>query len=533
MPNPPEERSPERSATRAPLGQPVRLQYDDAGEPVEGLCVNVSIGGMFVRVDELCRQGGLIRFDLSVGDGEAVRGLGEAIWREEPNSAYQERAGLGIKFRYLESGDRQKILRLVSQHIKERLVARHPEFQVDSSAKETTPRAHLHAPSETLAEEPSQGKSIATETSPRIDGESGQGWEALRPETAPRRESATSGQARGERAEAPWRPPALQPLEAESDRSRPMVPAAPEPQIAVTRPLAAGMTGSTEEPSVTSVSEATASSEPETAQSRSWESSPLESNPPEMQTPKVKTLDLEDLPSVADLGESQSDVDWLRPVGGAPEARGSGRRRAGRAPWLWVAGILGLLLLTWLLRGCLVPKVEGDSGAPAAVEGATANPVSSAEAKPPAMEKQAGEKPAPEVGEPVLTKRPEPPSALPTSSSAPSEPFRRVLALRWSSQARGGELVIQTDGRIPNGSFSHFRLEDGSVREVVRLRGVTEPFRGQARASGPWLQQIRTGLHRRGGGTELHVVLDLLDSRVAIQRVEARGDSLVVRLAAP
>jgi hypothetical protein len=112
-------------------------------------------------------------------------------------------------------------------------------------------------------------------------------------------------------------------------------------------------------------------------------------------------------------------------------------------------------------------------------------------------------------------------------------PFGKILDLSWRPAKGKGRLVIQTDGRVVAGSFRHFRLEEGQAREVVRLSGVREPYRGKLPVSGKLLRGIRTGLHRRAGAKELDVVLDLQDRRLKILSIEARGDALIVDLGRP
>ncbi len=106
-----------RSTTRAPVGRPARLQFDDTLETAQGTCGNLSTGGMFVSCNSERPAGSLVRFEVHLDDVHPIRGLGEVIWSrsEGPES------GLGISFRFLEKHDRQQILKLLSEEIKRRL----------------------------------------------------------------------------------------------------------------------------------------------------------------------------------------------------------------------------------------------------------------------------------------------------------------------------------------------------------------------------------------------------------------------------
>ncbi len=121
MTTPNRESRAQRSATRAPVGKPINLQFDDSMDVVEGLCENISIGGMFIQVANTRPKGSLVRFELQIDGSVAIRGLGEVVWNRAENAAAGNEPGMGIKFRFLEQRDRQMIFKLVSQHIKERL----------------------------------------------------------------------------------------------------------------------------------------------------------------------------------------------------------------------------------------------------------------------------------------------------------------------------------------------------------------------------------------------------------------------------
>ncbi len=133
--------APQRSATRAPVGKTIKLQFDDSMDVVNGLCENISIGGMFIKVTDTRSQGSLVRFELQLDESTAVRGLGEVVWNRNTGAAAGRDGGVGIKFRFLEQRDRQLIFKMVSQHIKDRLSKQQPAGGV-----EAPPVAPAHEP---------------------------------------------------------------------------------------------------------------------------------------------------------------------------------------------------------------------------------------------------------------------------------------------------------------------------------------------------------------------------------------------------
>ena len=127
------------------------------------------------------------------------------------------------------------------------------------------------------------------------------------------------------------------------------------------------------------------------------------------------------------------------------------------------------------------------------------------------------------------------PSPSPASSAVPpAASFDRLLDISWRPVAGGLEVIFTTNGVIPEKRWRHFRLGGETPREVVRILGVTRPFgESPIQVGGPGVQQIRIGYHRKNGGNELHVVLDLSSPQAEIGEVRAEGEKLVVRVKSP
>lgn len=78
----------------------------------QGVCENLSIGGMHVFTEAPRPQGSLVRFEIEMEEGTTIRGLGEVIWMRPQTAVPSREAGMGIKFRFLEQRDRQLIFKL-------------------------------------------------------------------------------------------------------------------------------------------------------------------------------------------------------------------------------------------------------------------------------------------------------------------------------------------------------------------------------------------------------------------------------------
>lgn len=142
--------SSQRSATRAPIDRPIRLQFDDSLDVDDGQCINISIGGMFVHTGAPRPPGTLVRFELPLSDDRSIRGLGEVVWQQRATAPSM---GVGIKFRFLEQRDRQQIFKLVSQHIKARLEREsEPRQRPGDEVEPAAPESRAFAPSDASGE---------------------------------------------------------------------------------------------------------------------------------------------------------------------------------------------------------------------------------------------------------------------------------------------------------------------------------------------------------------------------------------------
>lgn len=131
-----------REHTRAPLTVPVRLQLDTFADPEDGFTANVSVGGMFVALEEPKAVGTRMRFWLELGDGgEPVSGFGEVVWVRSGQTHGGAPAGMGIEFRYLEDQDRDRIRIEVERIVEEQALPAEPSLPEAAAleARQATP----------------------------------------------------------------------------------------------------------------------------------------------------------------------------------------------------------------------------------------------------------------------------------------------------------------------------------------------------------------------------------------------------------
>ncbi|HXT23058.1 MAG TPA: hypothetical protein VN923_20080, partial [Thermoanaerobaculia bacterium] len=123
--------------------------------------------------------------------------------------------------------------------------------------------------------------------------------------------------------------------------------------------------------------------------------------------------------------------------------------------------------------------------------------------------------------------------AVAGGDGAPRARFSSVEEIWGRRGAAGTVVTIVTNGKVPPDAFSHFRLDGGTPREVIRLRGVDDSYRRTSIAVGTAeVKQLRLGYHAQPGGNELHIVVDLTSPRVQLLQLQPVDNRLELVLAA-
>ncbi|HJX27176.1 MAG TPA: AMIN domain-containing protein, partial [Thermoanaerobaculia bacterium] len=105
-----------------------------------------------------------------------------------------------------------------------------------------------------------------------------------------------------------------------------------------------------------------------------------------------------------------------------------------------------------------------------------------------------------------------------------------IERITFEPAPNGTVVVLWGNGAIRPESYKRVSLSD-PAREVIQVRGMTRPFSPvRIQAGTGELRQIRVGYHQKGGGNELHIVLDLEGPRVKVVRIEPDGQRLRIHL---
>lgn len=93
----------------------MRLQFDALEEAREAHTANISTGGMFVQDKKPRPVGTLLRFELALGDGEPIKGVGEVVWIRTRSQGPDAPSGMGVQFGHLDDANRVRLRAVVKK----------------------------------------------------------------------------------------------------------------------------------------------------------------------------------------------------------------------------------------------------------------------------------------------------------------------------------------------------------------------------------------------------------------------------------
>jgi len=532
-----------RKSRRVPLVAPVHLKLEDFPDPVTETVVNVSLGGMRVALAQPSEVGSLVAFEFAIGDA-LIEGTGEIVWIRKTDLGPEEPRGMGIRFRYLSSGSRERIFRLVQWYAGqkqelsgERVAA--AAAQLKPATQPVRPQS-LEAGSSDDFEEPEELITDVTEgPAPAVEARQ-ISFADLDDSRAPIAPSQVSPQ---EPPSFPAPFPAAArslppPLVEENPQpvSPPSWPA--PPAVAVAKPAMPELPRAPEGPRV----------EP-----GSYFTPPRPAEAP--------------APRPARASDFTASYDGPGHVGAYVEEGGGDRRRT-----LLLAVILLVLIAvtTFLLRDSIFSWLGmGEDAAPQEIlqaplptsadqpvgepgelgtdlpsavddlpstagelaEGEETSPPAEGEAEPLAVNSPLpAPVPPPRADDPPAGSRPTP-GRLPASTSRAT----KVERITWQRGSGGTVVTIEADGHLPRELWSTLLLGGANPRLLIRIQDIRESYpQLSIAADSPQLARIRTGLHQTPRGSELHIVLDFTAAGVRVAgEVQEVANGLRLTLAGP
>lgn len=528
----PHRQDPERE--RIPLERKISLKFKEFRGFITEYSANISEGGMFITTDAPQPPGAVFDFEFRLADDDfqIIHGIGEVVWvRDEPAGA-DEPPGMGIRFLHLAEGSRDLIRRMVDEHEQSGgtpfdLESQAPDAPAVAGPDELADTATLDVPSDEEPDsmQPEEGYGLPPAGAPGRGDEPLLSPVAETPDGAPTDDSESApGEQAGDASGLPYQRfdaamASLRERRARDAGEEDLPPGFGEVQAA----LGDREVDAEEEVGAPPVA---AGRFPDTSETGAKPISDPDFVPPDLPPAEPRR---ESLRRDAAAGRSRSGARWF------------------------VLILLGIAALAaaghFLLPGGL-PGIPGDrqGTADAAPDAPVEEPGRADPLAPPADETEPVSETldAEIVEEPQTAPAPEPTiaagettdragdeageeaAAMPAPAAAPSgEPFTRVENVAW--HVEGGRTVVELllDGEIAGDRYSHYRLDGGSPRELVRLDGVSAPYSPSSLAvSGEQVSRIRIGYHQKPGGNELHVVLDLASPDVGLTELEAAASRI-------
>lgn len=234
----------------------------------------------------------------------------------------------------------------------------------------------------------------------------------------------------------------------------------------------------------------------------------------------------------------------------APSAAGVRGKLQSWAPHLLAAVlVLAVFGLVYVFRGSILELLGMGPETTPAVTQAPQLPAQRRPAPPPAVvpspppaEPSADTEPEPaeiaqtetvpaEPMQPAPVEPPPPPPPAPPVAVAPSRAATQLDRISFQQAEGATQITLRFDGQLGAARYRNSRLDFAEPRELFVLQGIAQPYaQSQITVGTPEVARIRTGHHRKPGGDELHVVLDLASATARVSAVRDLGDRLEIEL---
>ena len=110
-----------RRYPRAPVSLLIQYRFDTLEDFLSEYSTDISIGGMFIRTDDLREEGTLIYLQFYLRDGaKLIEGLGRVVRvkRPDPRGDDQSPPGMGVEFVNFDEESMQLIRQIVGRNLR-------------------------------------------------------------------------------------------------------------------------------------------------------------------------------------------------------------------------------------------------------------------------------------------------------------------------------------------------------------------------------------------------------------------------------
>jgi uncharacterized protein (TIGR02266 family) len=122
-------------ARHMPAEAPIKLRFDKFASFVSEYSSKLSLGGVFLKTDQLRPAGSEVSFDFRLVDGfRLFHGQGEVVWVRTTDNGPDRPKGVGVRFAALDDKGRELVLKILEEQVK----AGGAPFEVDRVPADAT-----------------------------------------------------------------------------------------------------------------------------------------------------------------------------------------------------------------------------------------------------------------------------------------------------------------------------------------------------------------------------------------------------------
>lgn len=135
---------------------------------------------------------------------------------------------------------------------------------------------------------------------------------------------------------------------------------------------------------------------------------------------------------------------------------------------------------------------------------------------------------------PPVTTQVTPSPVPPTPSPTPTVEQQKIKNITWSVAGNKLIVLVESNKRFLEKNISTLSVRDDHPREVIKILDMGEPFSTLLMPVGQMgLTQIRIGHHKDATPPEMHLVVDLSDPKVLLEKIEVTMSILKLHFVKP
>jgi len=515
-----------RGTTRMPLETQVNIEFEKFSGFISEFSSNISVGGMFVKTNEPKPVGTVLSFEFKLADNfKLVQGFGEVIWVRNTDADPNKPAGMGIRFHEIDNTSKELITTMIDQYVKRG----GKPFDLDSEGGVKTSK-----------EEPKESSDIEDDFKALFS--TSEAPDSQPPPTTSDDSTVSSSASMPTESPSAAPPPDPPPDDGDSDILF------EEVETSSKSPFT-DESSQKEEPAPVTPLETLEKDRSSISPDFRKEDSVARSEFRRYVTLAVIVAVGGSIGLAAFLykdaimvmvGLKEENLPVARKVARAPRNVGKERVKPTLPPETAVTPLAmaekaepqtsstidQVQPIASKLKPSSSTSVAQTDSPPIKEKSKTASPSAALEALEKAKTAESTTKTVLKPSTPTL-----PPDQSIAKASVPENPVTLIQKITWRKASNSTVVILRGNGIFQENQFKTIRIGGGNPRELVKILRITQPFfRNKIIVNSSQLWRVRTGYHPSSDGGELHVVLDLANSRTKVKNIDMNGSELHIHL---